>query len=464
MKITEAEQVQHEYYYRTRLVMPGQQPQWLPDAAYTIGDAATLVALSWSQSLNWIGGIPDASGAVASFFRTNTAARTIALDGSHTVGTLSFTSPNAYTIAPGGAGSLILDNASSNATVTVSQGSHEISAAVQLNGTASVSVAAGSTFTLSGVVSGTGGIVKTSPGILKLTNVNSNNGPVSMNGGIVSVSTSDNLGNGAASNGLAFGGGTLQTSGSFSTSRDVSVAAGGGTIDTQANIDTFSGSISGNANLTKLGAGTLHVTSISLGGLNVSAGIVHVLPSGRLTSSTSVLSSSPVIASGAQLDLEDNALVVNYGNETTGATRDAIRNLLVNGRNAGPGAPATWNGSGGIVSSFAHNNGNGSNLAIGYADNATLASISAAESYTSFGGQVVSSSAILVQMTYGADANLDGIVDGQDVSIVGTHFGKPGSGQWYFGDFDYSGSCDGMTCRCWGRRLQRLLRRCLLRS
>jgi len=46
-------------------------------------------------------------------------------------------------------------------------------------------------------------------------------------------------------------------------------------------------------------------------------------------------------------------------------------------------------------------------------------------------------------MTRGADANLDGNVDGQDVSIIGTHFNKPGSGQWYFGDFDYSGMCDG---------------------
>jgi len=38
---------------------------------------------------------------------------------------------------------------------------------------------------------------------------------------------------------------------------------------------------------------------------------------------------------------------------------------------------------------------------------------------------------------------LDGIVDGQDVAIIGTHFQKPGSGQWCFGDFDYSGTCDG---------------------
>ncbi len=108
MGISEAEQIQHELYYRTRLVLPGQQPQWLPDNAYTIGDAATPVPLSWNQPLNWLGSgvvngvpnsVPNSPGAVANFFRTNTAARTITLDGDKTIGTLTFNSPNSYTIS-----------------------------------------------------------------------------------------------------------------------------------------------------------------------------------------------------------------------------------------------------------------------------------------------------------------------------------------------------------------------------
>src|SRR3989442_8939635 len=46
-------------------------------------------------------------------------------------------------------------------------------------------------------------------------------------------------------------------------------------------------------------------------------------------------------------------------------------------------------------------------------------------------------------MTQGADANLDGVVNGQDVTIVGNNFGQTTSGQWFLGDFDYSGKCDG---------------------
>src|SRR3989442_10021386 len=71
-----------------------------------------------------------------------------------------------------------------------------------------------------------------------------------------------------------------------------------------------------------------------------------------------------------------------------------------------------------------------------------LAAIRPGGSYTSFAGQTVAGNAILVQMTRGADANLDGVVNSQDVTIVNNHFNKAGSGEWYLGDFDYNGVCD----------------------
>jgi len=172
-------------------------------------------------------------------------------------------------------------------------------------------------------------------------------------------------------------------------------------------------------------------------------GYLHLPAAGRATSSTSVLSSTPLISGNGRLDLEDNAVIVNYSSDTTHATRDAIRNLLKNGRNAAPGTSAPWNGAGGIMSSYANVNGDGFSLAIGYADNADLVNLRAAGSYSAFGGQTVASNTVLIQLTRGADATLDGNVDGQDVAIVGTHFQKPNSGQWEFGDFDYSGTCDG---------------------
>ena len=37
---------------------------------------------------------------------------------------------------------------------------------------------------------------------------------------------------------------------------------------------------------------------------------------------------------------------------------------------------------------------------------------------------------------------MDGVVGNSDVTIVGGKFGAAESGEWYFGDFDYSGNCD----------------------
>jgi len=239
-------------------------------------------------------------------------------------------------------------------------------------------------------------------------------------------------------------GGTLSTQGNISHtySAPITVGPSGATIETQTPL-TVTSSLAGSGTLTKTGAATLHLTNFNVTALTISAGNVHLLPSGRSPVSTSNLSSVPTIAPASQLDVEDVALIINYGSDTTHAARDAIRNLLINGRNAGAGQAAPWNGNGGITSTYAHNTGNGFNLAIGYADNTDLAAVRASGSYTSFGGQAVASNTVLVQLTRGADATLDGVVDGQDVAIIGTHFQKPGSGQWCFGDFDYSGTCDG---------------------
>jgi len=190
-----------------------------------------------------------------------------------------------------------------------------------------------------------------------------------------------------------------------------------------------------------------NASTATLSGAKTTASSVAVIGNGRLTMPAGgdkvIVLNTLSIDPGAQLDMNNNALIVNYGSDTTSAARATIRNLLINGRNAGPASAAPWNGTGGITSTYAHNNGNGFNLALGYADNADLSQHNAFGSYTLFAGQTVASNNVLVRLTRGGDCNLDGIVDGKDVSIVGNRFMRPGSGQWNYGDFDYSGLCDG---------------------
>src|SRR6185295_10279726 len=170
MGVTQSEQIQHEYYYRSRLVLPGQKPQWLSDSAINVN--GTTIPLSWNQPLNWVGGVPNATGAQVNFWRTLKANRTITLDGSKTLGKLTFDSSFSYSVSPGTGGSLVLNNSGSNATLTSNQGNHTLGIGVQLTSNLSAAINTGA-FTISGVVSGAGEIIKTGAGTLSLTGVNS---------------------------------------------------------------------------------------------------------------------------------------------------------------------------------------------------------------------------------------------------------------------------------------------------
>jgi hypothetical protein len=63
--------------------------------------------------------------------------------------------------------------------------------------------------------------------------------------------------------------------------------------------------------------------------------------------------------------------------------------------------------------------------------------------YTTFGGQPVDATSILIAYTRTGDANLDGVVNDDDVTIVGATY-APAVPQpsWALGDFDYNGFVD----------------------
>ena len=184
MGITQAEQIQHEYYYRSRLVLPTQKPQWLSDSAINVN--GTTIPLSWSQPLNWLGGVPNAPGAEVNLWRTLTANRAITLDGSKIVGKLSFDSSVSYTINAGTGGTLILNNVGSAASLASNQGNHTINAAVQLDGPTNTAVGVG-TLTIAGGVSGIGGISKSGGGVLALTGAINYTGDTSVQAGKLSI-------------------------------------------------------------------------------------------------------------------------------------------------------------------------------------------------------------------------------------------------------------------------------------
>jgi autotransporter-associated beta strand protein len=122
---------------------------------------------------------------------------------------------------------------------------------------------AGRSVTLSGILSGIGGLNKLGSGTLTLSGTNTFTGPINFNGGLINASALNNLGNGTE---LNFNGGGLQFSGVFDPSvRTMTFLAGGATLDTQTNNITLGNPIgnSGAGGLTKLGTGKLTLNALN---------------------------------------------------------------------------------------------------------------------------------------------------------------------------------------------------------
>jgi hypothetical protein len=134
----------------------------------------------------------------------------------------------------------------------------------------------------------------------------------------------------------------------------------------------------------------------------------------------------------AQLDLNDNALIVRNGNPAN------VTSEIQSGYNQG-----LFNGPG-IVSTAAATNT--SHLtAIGVMPN--FNGLGGATDST-FQGQAVNPNDVLVRYTYYGDANLDGKVDGSDYSRIDSaaamdQTNPNAASGWSNGDFNYDGSIDG---------------------
>ena len=76
---------------------------------------------------------------------------------------------------------------------------------------------------------------------------------------------------------------------------------------------------------------------------------------------------------------------------------------------------------------------------VGYAENSEMP----LGPLTTFRGQPVDATSVLMAFTRTGDANLDGVVNDDDVTIVGATY-APGVPQpsWALGDFDYNGFVD----------------------
>jgi uncharacterized protein YjbI with pentapeptide repeats len=117
----------------------------------------------------------------------------------------------------------------------------------------------------------------------------------------------------------------------------------------------------------------------------------------------------------ATIELNDNVAIVDYPGDTP---VDTVRQRILAGR-GGPGWGATWNGRG-ITSSTAAtaNSTDAESRSVGYAENTALP----LGPYIAFDGVPVDGSSVLIAYTRTADANLDGVVSDDDVTILSAFY------------------------------------------
>jgi fibronectin-binding autotransporter adhesin len=194
----------------------------------------------------------------------------------------------------------------------------------------------------------------------------------------------------------------------------------------------------GGVNLTKAGAGSLTLNNLRATGLSINAGTVAMAPGGT-AAGTSVLGALSIAGAStptAKLDVNNNAAIINYTGTSPAAT---VRQQLLAGR-GGPGLGGTWTGQGVTSSAAATANvADAESRSVGYAENSALP----LGPYTTFRGQPVDDTSLLMAFTRTGDANLDGLVNDDDVTIVGaTYAPSVPQPSWALGDFDYNGFVD----------------------
>jgi hypothetical protein len=180
----------------------------------------------------------------------------------------------------------------------------------------------------------------------------------------------------------------------------------------EGNVNNGVGTVTGSSAVTAqlTGTGTLIV------GNGANPTTLHLL-----TNSGASAQSSLIVNTGSALDINNNHFYINYSNGSDPI--QTIRNYILSGY-----ANGAWNGAG-IMSSdaqlFAHTYG------IGSADSADPGNPAG-----------LATDQIEIKYTLLGDANLDGVVNGDDFTILTDNLGKQVIG-WDKGDFNYDGVVSG---------------------
>ena len=272
-------------------ISPARAATWNADAADV-----------WSNAARWTGGIPDAVGAVADFSTVNiTAARTVTLDSSRTVGLLRFgdTDNNQdWTLAATGTAILTLNQDASTTPATIAMVNRTVTISAPLAGADGTNLTGTGTVVLSGANGGLLGPITVNSGITLTAGSGTALGALGaanfvsvLPGGTLNVN-GQNLGNGKEIRiaGLGNGGiGALVNNGAAQNNAlSTVVLTNNATIGGTGRFDIRNGTplldLAG-FRLTKIGANQFSVVngSITAGNIDINAGTFSIETAANVT-------------------------------------------------------------------------------------------------------------------------------------------------------------------------------------
>ncbi|HYE07101.1 MAG TPA: autotransporter-associated beta strand repeat-containing protein [Planctomycetota bacterium] len=264
----------------------------------------------------------------------------IGFPGTGGVAGLYTSDPPAGVAIPAKAVSLFGTGVGGAGTLTCSQSPSSMSGAITIGSDVIVGVntAAAGTFTLSGAISGYGGVTKTGAGTLVLSGAGSWSGGTTVAAGAVRLGANNVLPNtvvtitdaaGAALELNGFSDTIGGLSGGGPSGGDVALGAGTLTIASTAT-ETYAGVVSGGGSLVKSGAGTLTLsgTNAYTGVTTLSGGTLRVDGSTHASSAVTVASAATIGGSGT---INGNVTVSSGGRLAPGSASGSAGTLSVGG-------------------------------------------------------------------------------------------------------------------------------------
>ena len=262
---------------------------------------------SWSVATNWTAGVPNAPGALARFEGALTALgapANIAVNGPKTVGSIVFDNFNTYNITGAPADIITVDNGFGTALINAINGTHSISAPLNLISPTSISAAGGNLLTLSGNITGGQNITLAGNGTVVLTGNNALGGPVTINAGTLEINAAAALAGSTSiveKNGAVF---RIGGAGNVTLSQPLTFDLAG------AQANAISGAENGTGNFT---IEVLSGTSATLSGLvsNPSGSLVKRGP-GSLTLTNGGINNL-ANSGGIAMSVQDGSVILNGG-------------------------------------------------------------------------------------------------------------------------------------------------------